>query len=384
MQAVFRPDRPEISHHALDDNEIAELSAPNEKSKAIHVFFAPRLADGGKCGYLVCDTETQHGNSAIMKIFELLRKVECGDMTLLYMKEGEKVMFTMVPAGMEAQIATHRRSLRKTLGCRGAVRALGCDFPAVRPESLVQFKAAGDAYWDNFSAGCTMRNSGSVDLLKFTGQKEENGAVVTSFADSRGLAVDHIVRHEAGKPCLEITTSIRNTGTGTVKLEYLASFSLGLLSPFQADDGSGCYRIHRCFSNWSAEGRLENRSVEELNMEMSWQGYGVRSLRFGERGSMPVRDFFPFLGFEDTAAGVTWGAMLDAVGSWELEAARSNDFFNLSGGLTDREFGGWTRELAPRRNPDRPGRNRELRSRERGCAAAPAGRPAGGVPGAGD
>lgn len=77
-----------------------------------------------------------------MKIFELLRKVECGDMTLLYMKEGEKVMFTMVPAGMEAQIATHRRSLRKTLGCRGAVRALGCDFPAVRPESLVQFKAA--------------------------------------------------------------------------------------------------------------------------------------------------------------------------------------------------------------------------------------------------
>ena len=175
MQAVFRPDRPEISHHALDDNEIAELSAPNEKSKAIHVFFAPRLADGGKCGYLVCDTETQHGNSAIMKIFELLRKVECGDMTLLYMKEGEKVMFTMVPAGMEAQIATHRRSLRKTLGCRGAVRALGCDFPAVRPESLVQFKAAGDAYWDNFSAGCTMRNSGSVDLLKFTGQKEENG-----------------------------------------------------------------------------------------------------------------------------------------------------------------------------------------------------------------
>lgn len=144
-----------------------------------------------------------------MKIFELLRKVECGDMTLLYMKEGEKVMFTMVPAGMEAQIATHRRSLRKTLGCRGAVRALGCDFPAVRPESLVQFKAAGDAYWDNFSAGCTMRNSGSVDLLKFTGQKEENGAVVTSFADSRGLAVDHIVRHKAGKPCLEITTSIR-------------------------------------------------------------------------------------------------------------------------------------------------------------------------------
>ena len=135
-----------------------------------------------------------------MKIFELLRKVECGDMTLLYMKEGEKVMFTMVPAGMEAQIATHRRSLRKTLGCRGAVRALGCDFPAVRPESLVQFKAAGDAYWDNFSAGCTMRNSGSVDLLKFTGQKEENGAVVTSFADSRGLAVDHISATKRGSP----------------------------------------------------------------------------------------------------------------------------------------------------------------------------------------
>ncbi|HJH02556.1 MAG TPA: hypothetical protein K8W19_00840 [Victivallis vadensis] len=41
MQAVFRPDRPEISHHALDDNEIAELSAPNEKVRR-YMFFSLR------------------------------------------------------------------------------------------------------------------------------------------------------------------------------------------------------------------------------------------------------------------------------------------------------------------------------------------------------
>ncbi len=260
-------------------------------------------------------------------------------MTALYYDIQGKIHFTLIPKGMEKDIPVHRASLNGSLACRGGVRAAGFDFPAVRPESMIQFKVMGDAYWDNFSAGATLRNAESVNRLK---QQS-----VTTFADDRGLELKHILTHTPGGPYIEVNTKIVNHSGAPVTLEMLSSFSLGLLSPFQPDDGSGKYRIHRWLSNWSSEGRHENRSVEELNLEMSWQGYGIRSLRFGEQGSMPVRGYFPQVAFEDTAKGVVWGAALAVTGSWQLEVSRSSDFFNISGGLVDREFGQWTKVLQP-------------------------------------
>ncbi len=270
---------------------------------------------------------------------KLIHQVDCGDMTALYYDIGGKVHFTLIPRGMEGEIPPHRAKLNDSPACRGAVKAAGFDFPAVRPESMIQFKVMGDAYWDNFSAGATMRNSESTARLK---QRS-----VSVFSDERGLELRHLLTHTPGQPYIEVNTEITNLCGEAVTLEMLASFSLGLLSPFQPDDGGGRYRIHRWQSHWSSEGRHENRSAEELNLEMSWQGYGVRSLRFGQQGSMPVRGYFPQVAFEDTGKGVVWGAALAVTGSWQLEVSRASDFFNLSGGLVDREFGQWTKRLSP-------------------------------------
>jgi alpha-galactosidase len=69
--------------------------------------------------------------------------------------------------------------------------------------------------------------------------------------------------------------------------------------------------------------------------------------RFGQIGSMPVRKFFPWAGVEDSTAGVMWGAQLYAPASWQMEFFRRDDFLCLSGGLPDREFGHWTKTVAP-------------------------------------
>lgn len=282
-----------------------------------------------------------------MKIFEEIGRVAFGDMTALFFLEQGKLCFTLVPAGMEEEIPEHRRVLNDTLACRSYARAENRDIGAIAPESAVQFKIAGDAWGYGFAAGCTMRNSGSVDQLTFDGLRQEEGMAVLCFHDARGLRLEQTMRRLPGRPWIEINTTLTNGGSECVTVEMLSSFSLGLLSPFQPDDGVECYRIHRWLSSWSAEGRHEVRTAEDLGMEMSWSAYGVRVLRFGEQGSMPVRGYFPQVAFEDTRAGVTWGAALAAVGSWQLEVARSCDFFNLSGGLVDREFGQWTRKLAP-------------------------------------
>ena len=44
-------------------------------------------------------------------------------------------------------------------------------------------------------------------------------------------------------------------------------------------------------------------------LERSWTGHAPRVCRFGQRGSMPVRDWFPFAAIEDRKAGVTWAVL---------------------------------------------------------------------------
>lgn len=95
------------------------------------------------------------------------------------------------------------------------------------------------------------------------------------------------------------------------------------------------------------EGRHEAQHVEHLQLEPSWQHGSVQGLRFGQVGSMPVREFFPWAAIEDTNAGVTWAVQLANPGSWQMEAYRNDDGLCLSGGLADRELGHWLKQLAP-------------------------------------
>ena len=270
-----------------------------------------------------------------------------GDMTVYYLKDGSRLTFTMIPTGMEKQLPKHRIDLKETVACRGIAKVFQCDFPASVLEDMTQFKLIGDGYPNRFAPGNTMRGSASLKNLKFTAQKEHANSVETFFMDDRGIKLVHTVKYKKGTGYLEINTAITNGSDQTVELEMLDSFSIGMLSPFQPDDGLDKYKIHRFRSFWSMEGRHEATAVEDLGLEMSWSTYGMRSLRFGQTSSMPVKEFFPMIGFEDTDAGVIWGAQLATNGPWRLEATRFADHLNLSGGHTDRELGGWIRKLKP-------------------------------------
>lgn len=265
---------------------------------------------------------------------EPFAKQKFGDMTALWYKKENLITFSLIPDGMEAEIADHR--IKNESNCE-----------AVNQESAVQFKVSGDAFVSGFSAGVSMRNSESISHLQEPELNlSEKGAEIIQ-KDDRGLLFRQVYQWKKDSPLLKISTSVENSGTEDIELEYFPSFSLGLLSLFQPDDGPDCYEVFRWLSNWSNEGRMECCAAEEHGLERSWSGGGVRSLRFGEQGSMPVRGFFPQIGFRDKKAGVCWGCVLDADASWELELSRKLDFFNLSGGYADREFGQWIKVLKP-------------------------------------
>ncbi len=273
---------------------------------------------------------------------EIFKTFQHENLLLVYYREKDVFDFTIIPAAMENALVERRSCIKDTLAARAICKALDFVFPTMEMESMVQFHLCGVPRGND--TGSTMRNSPCTKELKFLEQKAENDLIVTRFEYGKGLFFDHIVQKV--RSGVRIHTEVRNLSGKAVKFDYLASFSLGMLSPFQKEDGADSYTIHRVQSNWAAEGRHEFLSAEQAGLEMSWQAANTRSLRFGQNSTKPVRKYFPFVGFEDKVNRVLWGAQLEALGAWELEVSRFCDACNLSGGQVSRETSGWCATLA--------------------------------------
>lgn len=218
-------------------------------------------------------------------------------------------------------------------------------------DSLVQVKLAGDICPVGFSQGHTMRNSQTVENLRFVRQSaygKASGSVIETVLESEELSVLHRLSWKMGMPYVRVETEVENRLDRPVKVEMLSSFSVCALSPFESGERMAELNFYRLRSKWSAEGRLTKESFLSLQMEPSWQKYGVQSIRFGEVGSMPVREFFPWAAVEDTRYHVMTGAQLYHNGSWQMELYDRDDKAALSGGLADREFGHWMKVLQPK------------------------------------
>lgn len=272
---------------------------------------------------------------------------EFGDLTVRYQTDPAtgRVGLLMFPTELKAVLAERRETLK---GERFIDVLPGDDpWPARVLDPIAQVKILGDAYSGGFATGHTMRNSPSAEGFRLDGQRSENGVIYTTLRNDRGHRIEHRLSWREGDAALGVEMEFFNDSEMPVTLEMLASFSLGGITPFAADDAAGRLRVHRFRSVWAAEGRLETRSIEELHLERSWSGSGVFSERFGQTGTMPVRKWFPFVAVEDTVAGVVWGAQLAWAGSWQMEIYRQHDELAISGGLADRESGHWMKTLAP-------------------------------------
>jgi len=278
-----------------------------------------------------------------------LSKFECGDSTVLYVTDENRrrVGLWMYPTVLAPKLAKRRPRLDgpEMAGLPGGA------LPAWGVEPLVQLKRLEDPYPGGFSAGRTMRNSDFQWGLAYESQRVVEEAagkrIVTVLAHPTGYAGHHELWWEAGDGAVRVRTRFENRSDRPMTLEMLASFSLGGITPFAADDAPGRLWAHRFRSTWSAEGRHVAEPVEQLQLERSWSGHGVACERFGQVGTMPVRGFFPWVAVEDREVGVLWGAQLAWAGSWQMELFRRDDLLCVSGGLADRESGQWTRTIAP-------------------------------------
>ena len=198
-----------------------------------------------------------------------------------------------------------------------------------------EVKFTGETYTDNYTCGLTMHASSSMNGFEITTDNETE--TVYTRKDGITLTLSHI--KSSLSDATEFVTTITNNSDNKVTMEMLTSV---LLKEIKAD------KVYRLLSFWSAEGKLKVDTLKELNMEHSWSNHGYRVTKFGNLGSMPVRQYFPFVALENSESGQFTALQLYAPSSWQIELlVKSGDTVSVSGGLADRDFGHWTKSLKP-------------------------------------
>lgn len=214
-----------------------------------------------------------------------------------------------------------------------------------RVQSLAEVKIAGDRYSGSYLGGESMKYSDSTMALKFDRQNVTDNKIITYLKFDRGIEISHTLTYKTGRNYLTVSTEFINKSGEDTVLEMLSSFALCGISPYLEGAGENKLLLHRMRGKWSMEGRHVTDSLEDLMLEDSWTMGHHKSERFGQVGSMPVKNYFPYIAVEDTENGIIWGAQMGTAASWQMEITRADDGVCISGGLADREFGHWTKTV---------------------------------------
>jgi len=273
-----------------------------------------------------------------------------GDMRVKYLVDSHgRVGLTLSPAASASREVAHRGGI----GHEPFIASMpdAGDPPALRIDPLIHLSLRGDDAASGFSNGRTMRWSPTNDVFVLKDHTfERNGTtskIITVLCSIDGIELSHTLTHVDDDHFLTVFTTMRNGSPIERTIDAITSFSLSGISPFDSSDSANRIEVHRVRTAWSAEGRLETRSIEELHLERSWSGHARLAERFGQVGTMPTSGWFPFIALSDRVAGVSWGAQLAWAGSWQIEVARQHDDICISGGLADREFGHWSKSVRP-------------------------------------
>ena len=267
-----------------------------------------------------------------------IKQIESGGSVLQYIIDDEgHTGLRIIPKEKMEKVVDHREKLNVNF----------MDINAWRVNSLVQLHLSHHSLP---SVSGSYVNSESSYKLRFKSQREEksNGVhtIITELEAEEGYGVTHKLSRHGAEECFEVTTEFHNRAEKPMRLNLLSSFSLGHISPFAEDDAPEQIFLHRMRSAWSLEGRHCVDSLENVQLENSWTGFNNIN-RFGALGSRVISGFFPLAALEDRKNGVFWGALLCHNASWQFELGRDLDCAFFCGGLADRFFGHWSKDVLP-------------------------------------
>lgn len=275
---------------------------------------------------------------------EIYSKYRLGDMLAVFIKDNRNgsIGYTLLPEGYDERIDLD-------------------GWWSVEP--AVQCKFVGDSYPDGFIHGHSMKNSRSSNDMVFLGQRtettvcEKNGSEETVFTiyteyEKRGVNITSVLEYVSGEDFIKAYSVFESKTDEKQTLEMASSFNICAFPCVGKGMRQKDLVLHRLKSKWSMEGKLESRRFLDMELEPAWLRIGASSERFGQVGSMPVRRYFPWMAVSDTgcdggSTGYSVGAQLFINYSWQMEVYNRDEKNSLSGGIADREFGHWMKDIVP-------------------------------------
>lgn len=262
-----------------------------------------------------------------MQIKKIIHTLEA--LTLLYADAEGIMSFIVVPSDLAEKVTDDKLDLEY-------IKKNG--FTHVCNKPMVQLSLSGDSGEKEFFAGNCMQNASSCYEFRYTEQlKRDDGTgteIITVFENGKGQTYEHHVYKPHAVNAISVFAELINYGE-PVTAEMIASFSLGCISPFCAENDVEDLLIYRLRANWSAEAKLEVSTAADMQLEDSWSSYGIRQMRIGQTGSMPCRGYMPFCAVEDKQNGCVWAVSLEAPAGWQIEAVHQHGSISLTGGIVD-------------------------------------------------
>ena len=173
--------------------------------------------------------------------YPVYSKFEFDDMTVLFLTCNERLIFSVIPAGMEEMIPEHRHDLDDTVGFRNFCLQTGNHAICARDESMIQLHLMDDP----FAYTNTMRGGPSTKKQKLVSQTQNGNRIETVFADERGIEVIQTLEHRPGEKFVTVSTAVVNKSRNEIELGMLEAASIGMLSPFNRDHAPDVLKIHR-------------------------------------------------------------------------------------------------------------------------------------------
>ena len=220
-----------------------------------------------------------------------MKQYTLGDMVLRYVTDEKMHMgLEMFPASMENQVKEKNAQV----------------------DSLIQWKKAGDAFPYGFANGITMRKQrfcmgtemeGSADGKRGAGDPDPE----LRLRIRRGIFFIIPLPYTEGREAVAVDVEIQNKSGSSFTIEMLSSFSLGGISVFAEDEGTGRLAVHKNAQQMERrrkDGKKDRRGAPAgTHLVPAW--CVQRPVRTDRIPSGPW--IFPFAAVEDTVSEVVWG-----------------------------------------------------------------------------
>lgn len=194
----------------------------------------------------------------------------------------------------------------------------------------IELKLREDDHNSRFTNGLTLCGSKSVTNLEKNSENQTE--IIYKNPQNHRVTLNKTYKSDV----IEVYSAFENLGEKETTIEMLSSFAI---KDIKAD------KIYRIQSFWSAEGKLKIDKCTDLLIEPSWSKYAMRVEKFGNIGSMPIRKYFPFIALENSETGAFIAVQLYSPSSWQIELLCTDDTISVVGGIADRDFGHWFKNV---------------------------------------